>query len=266
MKKLFLFSIVTFFFLGYVGCKKSESGNPTAPGSTENYFPNNEGTSYKYSYSRTDSAGQRNGFRTTNYKSTITIKGTTYKIQIDSLSIYTPSSVQIDSSYFRSSGTGVYYYMDTTGFAASITDSSLIPLIPYVIIDNELLGYSLPLQSGKSWTVFRITLTSPLVATVVDVSALVVGDEMIVLSLPIGPTYKDALKIKYTMTLRLNPLSPVVQTYIAHAWMVKDVGTAKWEGCGTLVNVFTGLGIDFADTTTVVSQSLVDYIVPVSSN
>jgi hypothetical protein len=149
--------------------------------------------------------------------------------------------------------------MDTTGFAASITDPSLIPLIPYVIIDNELLGYSLPLQSGKSWTVFKITLTSPLVTTVVDVSALVVGEEMIALSLPTGPTYKDALKIKYTMTLRLNPLSPAVQTYIAYAWLIQDVGPAKWEGCGTLVNVFTGLGIDFGDTTTVVSQSLIDF-------
>lgn len=261
MKKLFLFSIVTFFLLGYVGCKKSESGNPTAPGSTENYFPNNEGTSYKYSYSRTDSSGQSNGTRTTNYKGTVTIKGTAYKIQIDSLSIFTSSTVQIDSSYFRSSAAGIYYYIDTTGFATSITDSSLIPLIPYVIIDNELLAYSLPLQSGKSWTVFRITLTSPLVATVVDVSALAVGTEPITISLPSGSTNKDAIKIKYTMTLRLNPLSPAVQTYIAYAWLIQDVGPAKWEGCGTLVNVFTGLGIDFADTTTVVSQSLIGYTI-----
>lgn len=257
MKKLFLFSIVTFFFLGYVGCKKSESGNPTAPGSTENYFPNNEGTSYKYSYSRTDSSGQSNGYRTTNYKGAITIKGTSYKIQVDSLVI--GSSLQVDSSYFRSSGTGIYYYMDTTGFAASITDPSLIPLIPYVIIDNELLGYSIPLQAGKSWPVFKITINTSIVATVVDVSALAVGTVPITLNLPNGSISKEAMKIKYTLALHLNPFSPIVQTYTADVWLVQDIGPAKWEGCGTLVNVFTGLGIDFADTTTVVSQSLVDY-------
>ncbi|NWF88634.1 MAG: hypothetical protein HXY50_04135 [Ignavibacteriaceae bacterium] len=257
MKSLLTIVIAGMFFVIFSGCKKSESDSPTSPGSTTNYFPSNEGTYYKYSYSRTDSAGISTGIRTTNYKGTITINGTPYKIQIDSLLI--SPSLQVDSTFFRSTSSGIYYYMDTTGFAASITDSSLIPLIPYVLIDKELLGYVLPLQSGSSWPVFKINLTSPLVVTVVDVSALVVGEEIIVLSLPIGPTNKNALKIKYTMTLRLNPLSPVVQTYTAHAWLVQDIGPAKWEGCGTLVNFFTGLGIDFADTTTVVSQSLVGY-------
>lgn len=257
MKKLLLFAFITALLFNYLGCKKSEAEGPTSPGTTENYFPNNEGTNYKYSYSRTDSSGQSNGTRTTNYKGTITIKGTSYKIQVDSLII--ASSLQVDSSYFRSTSTGVYYYIDTTGFATSITDLSLIPLIPYVVIDNELLGYSLPFQAGKTWPVFKITLTSPIVATVVDVSAVVVGTESITLNLPSGLTNKDAVKIKFTLTLRLNPLSAIVQTYTAFVWLVQDIGPAKWEGSGTLVNVFTGLGIDFGDTTTVVSQSLIDY-------
>ena len=257
MKKIILLSFVAILTFGYWGCKKSESEGPTSPGTTENYFPNNEGTSYKYSYSRTDSSGQSNGTRTTYYKGSITIKGTSYKVQIDSLVI--SSSPQVDSSYFRSTSSGIYYYIDTTGFAASITDSSLIPLIPYVTIDNELLAYSFPLQAGKTWPVFKITLTSPIVATVVDVSALAIGMESITLNLQSGQTNKEAMKVKFTLTLKLNPFSTSVQTYIANAWLVQDIGPAKWEGSGTLVNVFTGLGIDFADTTTVVSQSLIDY-------
>lgn len=248
------------FFIS--GCKKSED-TPTQGTEgiviTENAYPKNEGTTYKYSYSRTDSSGRTLGTRSCHYKGTKTIKNIPYKIQIDSLTFMNSSDFRIDSSYFRSTIAGVYYYMDTTGFAASISDSSLIPLIPYVVVDNELLGFVLPLQSGSSWPIFKINLTSPLVVTVVDVSATVVGEEMIALSLPIGPTYKDALKIKYTLTLRLNLLSPLLQTYTAYAWLVKDIGPAKWEGCGTLVNFFTGLGIDFADTTTVVSQSLIGY-------
>jgi hypothetical protein len=61
------------------------------------------------------------------------------------------------------------------------------------------------------------------------------------------------------MTLRLNPLSAVVQTFTADAWLVPDIGPAKWDGSGTIVNFFTGLGIDFADTTNVVKQSLTYY-------
>jgi len=256
MKKIILLSLVAAITFGYWGCKKSESEGPTSPGTTENYFPNNEGTSYKYSYSRTDSSGQSNGTRTTYYKGSITIKGTSYKVQIDSLVI--SSSPQVDSSYFRSTSSGIYYYIDTTGFAASITDSSLIPLISSVVIDQELLGYSYPMAVGKTWPVFKINLAS-LNITVVDVSALVVGKEPINLNLISGSTSKEALKVKFTLTLKLNPFSTSVQTYIANAWLVQDIGPAKWEGSGTLVNVFTGLGIDFADTTTVVSQSLIDY-------
>src|SRR3989337_2304223 len=256
MKKIILLSLAAALSFGYLGCKKSESEGPTSPGTTENYFPNSEGTNYKYSYSRTDSSGQVNGTRTTYYKGSITIKGTSYKVQIDSLVI--SSSPQVDSSYFRTTSAGTYFYIDTTGFAASITDSSLIPLISSVTIDNELLAYSFPLQAGKTWPVFKINLAS-LNLTVVDVSALATGMESITLNLQSGQTNKEALKVKFTLTLKLNPFSTSVQTYIANAWLVQDIGPAKWEGSGTLVNVFTGLGIDFADTTTVVSQSLIDY-------
>lgn len=256
MKKTILFSFLILLLL-FAACKKTESNEPTSPTETENYFPNSENSFYKYSYSRVDSSGQSSGTRTTTYKGTATIKGTVYKIQIDSLIVN--AQLETDTSYFRTTSSGVYYFIDTTGFASSITDSSLIPLIPYVTIDNELLGYLLPLSSGKTWPVFKITLTSPILVTVVDVSALVEGTEPISLNLASGLTSKEAVKVKFILTLRLNPLSALVQTYTANVWLVKDIGPAKWSGCGTLVNVFTGIGINFADTTTVVDQSLIDY-------
>jgi hypothetical protein len=258
VKKVVLLSLAAALALGYWGCKKSESQEPTGPGMTENYFPNNDGTNYKYSYLRIDSTGLNPGTRSTFYKGNADISGTPYKIQIDSL-ILNSVLQSVDSTYFRTTSVGAYYYIDTTGFAASISDSSLIPLIPFVTIDKELLAYSFPLQTNKSWTVFKINLTSPVFVTIVDVSALVVGQEMIVLSLPTGPTYKDAYKIKYTLTRRLNTQSPMFQTFTANVWLVQDIGPAKWEGSGTLVNIITGLGIDFGDTTTVVKESLIDY-------
>ena len=50
MKKVVLRSLVVALAVSYLGCKKSDSQGPTAPGTTENYFPNNEGTNYKFSY------------------------------------------------------------------------------------------------------------------------------------------------------------------------------------------------------------------------
>ena len=256
MKKIILLSLAVILAVGYWGCKDSESG-PTSTGATINYFPNNEGTNYKYSYSKVDSAGTSQGTRITFYKGSKTVSGTIYKIQIDSLDL--GSSLQVDSSYFRTTEAGAYYYLDTTGFAESITDPALIPLIPYVTIDKELLAYVSPLQAGKTWPVFKINLTSPIFVTVVDVSALAVGNETITLNLLGGQTNKEAMKIKFTLTLRLNPLSPIVQVFTAHAWLIPDIGPAKWDGSGTIVNFFTGYGIDFGDTTNVVKQSLTYY-------
>lgn len=259
MKKISLMLLSLILMLTLQNCKSSDSELPTSPDASNTYFPSSDGTYYKYSYIRTDSSGQTSGTRNTQYSGTEIKAGITYKIQIDSILLN--SILQIDRAFFRTSGSGVYYFIDTTGFAASITDSSLIPLIPFVQIDQELLAYTSPLESGKTWPVFKINLTSPIVVTVIDVSAVAEGIETITLSLPSGQTNKQALRIKYTLSLRLNPFSGEVQTYTANAWLVEGIGPAKWDGCGTLVNVFTGLGINFADTTTIVSQSLIDYSV-----
>lgn len=254
MKKTILLSLVTVLVLDYWGCKKSESESPTAPSTTTNYFPYNEGTNYKFSYSKTDSIGTSQGTRTSYFKGSSTIAGTVYKIQMDSLDL--SASLQIDSSYFRTTEAGVYYYLDTTGFAESITDPDLIPYIPLVVIDKELLAYSTPIETGKSWPVFKIVFSN---LTLVDVSATAVGNETITLNLSSGQTTKEAMKLRFTLTLRLDPFSSVVHTFTADAWLVPDIGPAKWDGSGTIVNFFTGLGIDFADTNNVVKQSLINY-------
>lgn len=260
MRKIILSLVIVSSLLIYFGCKKSESSGTSPTDAiiiTENSFPKNPGTNYKYSYNRFDSLGQTSGNRITFFDGNAIIQGTTYKIQIDSLII--GSIFETDSTYFRTSGAGLYYFVDTTGFAESITDSSLIPLIPYVVFDQELLSYSFPLSAGKNWTAFKVNLTYPLQVTVIDVSASNVSQETITLNLSSGQTSKDALKIKFTLTLRLNPLSSVVQTYTAFAWLIPNVGVAKCEGNGALVNFLTGQGINLADTSTVVNQALVDY-------
>lgn len=260
MKKVIFVFIVAALSFNFLGCKKNDSGNLNEPLPTENYFPNNEGTNFKYSYSRTDSSGLQQGTRFTRYQGTSTILGTSYKIQIDSL-VIAPSH-QIDSSYFRTTGYGVYYFIDTTGFAASITDSTLIQFLPFIKIDNELLAYSFPLQAGRFWPVFKINLNYPglPLTTLVDVSAQAISKDTITLNLQSGQILKEAIKVKYTLLLTKNSSPPQVsQTFTAEAWIVQDIGPAKWEGNGTLVNVLTGVGIDFGDTTTVVSQSLIDF-------
>lgn len=259
-KYLFLSILLLSAFI--YSCKKSEE-SPTGPEDnalnlTENSYPSTSGTNYKYNYVRIDSSGQASGTRILYYKGTANVQGTNYTMQIDSVILGT--SIFIDTAYFRTTGSGVYYYIDTTGFAASITDSALISLIPYVQLDQELLTCTFKLVSGKTWTAFKINITQPLTATVVNVSAIVTGTETVTLNLPAGSSNKEALKIKFTLTLDLDPLSPTTfQTFTANAWLVPNIGNIKTEGNGALVNFLTGFGIDFADTSTTVSQILTEY-------
>ena len=262
MKNMIILSLAAVLILTFEGCKKSEVTSPPSQAGVEikeNSFPKNEGTNYKYYYLRTDSTGQSSGTRITYYKGESVISGPSYKIQIDSSNLN--AVLQVDSSYFRTTTNGLYYFIDTTGFATSLEDSTLIQFLPFITIDNELLAYLFSLQVSKSWTVFKMNLNYPgwFPTTLVDVSADVIGEENITLDLIGGAVIKKALNIKYTMVLKTNPLLPTPRTFTANAWLVPEIGPAKWEGNGTLVNVFTGRGIDFADTASVVQQSLIDY-------
>ncbi len=242
------------------GCKKSEdkivSPSTNEIQITQNSYPKNEGTNYKYSYIRNDSTGQSSGTRILFYKGKTTIQGTPYKILIDSLQI---SSVpNVDTSFFRDTLSGIYYFVDTTGFAASVTDSSLITQMPYIVFDEELLTYSFPLLINRSWTVFKIN-HSGAATTIVDVSATVIDPpEEVMINLSSGQVNKLALKVKFTLTFRLNSSSPG-KNYIADCWLVPDIGNVKSEGNSALINFLMGLGVDFRDTSSTVTQNLIDY-------
>ena len=74
MKNLILLSLAAVLIVTFAACKKSDSGSPTSPGTTENYFPENEGTNYKYSYVRIDSTGQHTGAQNcTTYRGSTTV-------------------------------------------------------------------------------------------------------------------------------------------------------------------------------------------------
>jgi hypothetical protein len=242
-----------------LGCKKSESQNAIGPTPTENYFPNNEGTNYKYTYERIDSNGQTLGNRISYYLGNKIIGATPYRLQIDSL--LTASLSQVDTSFFRTTQfAGVYYYLDTLGFSATIKDSTLASLIPFLIFDTEYLAYRNSMPVGIFWPVFKVNLNyGGALTTLVDVSAAAESMEIISLNLSSGQTNKEALRIKYTMVLRSDSTQALTKSFFARAWLVSNIGPVKWEGNESLVNLLTGGGLDLRDTSSVVKQSLIDY-------
>ncbi|MGE5846351.1 MAG: hypothetical protein ACM34O_06475 [Ignavibacteria bacterium] len=243
------FIILSLLFLTAFLLNSCDSDGSTGNSGNEdnsNYFPNNDGAYYKYNVNRTDSDGvQISGTRSVNYDGNGTKAGTPYQRQIDSSTI--GIFIIVSESYFRKTGTGVYYFLDTTGFASNIPPGYQY-LIPQLVIDPEMILLTTPPQND--WPVFKILLAN---LSILNVKATNLGKETI----SSGAVSGEALKVKYDVTIAIPALP--VQTLTAFCWFVPNVGAAKWEGNATVINALSGGGIDFGDSTTVVTQDLIFY-------
>jgi hypothetical protein len=244
MKNSILFLSLLFFAAFLINACSDSSTGSGGEEDNSNYFPNNDGAYYKYNVSRRDSDGvQTQGTRSVKYSGTK--PGTAYQRQIDSstIGIFTI----VSESYFRKTGTGVYYFLDTTGLASNIPPGYQY-LIPQLVIDPEMILLTTPPQND--WPVFKILLVT---SSIISVNATSLGKE----NFSSGAVTGEALKVKYDVNITI-PLLPA-QILTAFCWFVPNVGAAKWEGNATVINALSGGGIDFGDSTIVVTQDLVYY-------
>jgi hypothetical protein len=242
-----------FFF---EACK--ESSTTESPGEIEvdaGYFPHANGSYYKYSIIKIDSLGtQLIGVRSSFYNGDTLIANTGYQVQIDTIEI--ASQTTINHSYFRTTESGAFYFLDTTGLSASVPDS----VLQFITFDEQIRLLLFPMYNGTSWPSFRMNYVQGSFSfTPVEVRGAYQGKETIFL--PPLFTSIEAAKIKFTLSIRLSPIgSPVI--FEATGWLSENIGFVKWEGNGTIVSAFTGGGIDFDDTTSVVTQNLIEYVLP----
>lgn len=260
MRKPTVIAIAVFILpLIFIACSKSTPADPGGNGETKNFFPNTNGTTYKFAVEITDSnAVTVFGSRNSVYDGTAAVGGVTYQVQKDSMIFADTTFLSVN--YFRKTNAGVYLFLDTTGLSNTIPDT----LIQFLTIDPELLIFSFPISSGKTWPVFKLVLNYAIFnIALVDVSANAEGTENITLNLAGGSVTRQAVKIRYTLKLNIpnpaNLLEILTSTYTAYAWLVEDIGPVRWQGNATVLNAFAGGGIDFDDTTKVITQSLTDY-------
>ncbi len=239
---------------------KSNSTSPQPPASSGNYFPNGDGTNYKYSVTKTDSTGNTaSGTRSTTFLGTTVLAGVTYQNEIDTISFGNFSASS--TSLFLKTASGVEFAIDTAGLSETIPDS----MKQYIQLDAALKVFQFPFQDGQSWPVFNMSLKFGAISfNLVSVTAYYQGMEPVTLNLTSGTVTDNAAKVKYVLTLTVpdltNPLAtPKTYTYTAFAWLVNNIGVVQMQGNGTIMDAFTGGGIHFSDTTATVMQSLVSY-------
>ncbi|RPI71684.1 MAG: hypothetical protein EHM47_09695 [Ignavibacteriales bacterium] len=257
--KVLLFSLLILITYVFNACKDSGT-DPENGGGTQvadsTYFPTENGAYYKYDIARTDSNGaQSTGTRSSFYSGTQVIAGTNYQLQVDSL-ILTGQAPILDSMYFRKSETGVFFNLDTTGFAASVP--GLDTLLQYITLDSEVRLLLLPILDNSGWTAFRMNINYQILNfDPVVLSGKFDGTESLQLNLN-PPRTVDAVRIRFTLSIKMDPFEEV-RTYTAFGWIAQNIGFVKWQGNGTVVGVFTGNGVDFDDTTSVYTQNITQF-------
>jgi len=253
-----LIKLVSFFLAGIFivySCSEENSTNPPDDENLPIYFPDTEGTNYKYEITESDSNGvSSTGFRAVVYLEDTLINGTRYKIQVDS----TQSNLQLSvtSSYFRTTETGVFYYVDTTGFTNILPDS----LQSSVEIQEEMRAYLFPLSEGTLWPVYRISveLNDLITVNLVDITGKFVADEKLTLDISGETKSVNTKKVEIDFKLRTS-LTDSAITLNANTWLADNIGIVKMEGSSIILNLITGGGLDFSDIGKTTTQNLIDY-------
>jgi len=253
-----LFKLLFFLLAGLLfvySCTEDNSTNPSDDKDPPVYFPDSEGTFYKYEIIESDTNGIiSTGISNVVHLGDTLINNTRYKLHLDSIQTNLQSSVS--SSYFRTTETGVFYFVDTTGFTNTLPDS----LQSSVEMQDEMRAYLFPLSEGTFWPVYRISieLNEFLRFNLVDITGKYISDETLILELSDGTQTVNTKKVEIALKLQTGVADSVI-TFNANTWLAEDIGTVKMEGSTIVLNLISGGGLDLSDISITVTQKLIDY-------
>ena len=253
-----LFKLLSFLLAGLLfvySCTEENSTNPPGEENLPVYFPNSEGTFYVYEIIQTDTNGViSTGIRNVDYLEDTLINSTKYKLQVDS--VQTDLQFSVSSSYFRTTETGVFYFVDTTGLTNTLPDS----LRSSVELQDEMRAFLFPLSEGTLWPVYRISieLNEFLRFNLVDITGKFIADEILMLNISNGIQTVNTKKVEIVFKLQTGATDSVI-TFNANTWLAEDIGTVKMEGSAIVLNLISGGGLDLSDISKTTTQNLIDY-------
>lgn len=249
-----IFFIALLSLLVLNGCDEEAPNEPPAQ-EYPDYYPDNVGSTYKYSITETDSVGNlvQTGSRNILYSGTTNFRGREYVTQEDSLDFGTQSSV--NTFLFRKSDTGIFYAVDTSQIALLIPDT----LQQYVTLRDEMQLLFYPLTNGSSWSLYRVTadIQPGISVRILDIIATFEANEQLDLNLNSGTISVNAQKIKYELEVVEDVTSEPLR-YTASMWFAENIGLVKFEGKQFILD-FTGGVINIDITDNILSQEVLEY-------
>jgi len=246
--------LLTGLFFTY-SCSEENSTNPPGDENIPVYFPSTEGTFYKYEIIESDTNGIiSTGIRNVVYFEDTLINRTRYKLQVDS--VQTNLQFSVSTSYFRTTATGVFYFVDTTGFTIILPDT----LQSSTEIQDEMRAYLFPLSAGTYWPVYRISveLNEFIVFNVVDIAGKFISDETLILNIANQTQTVNTKKVEIDFKFQTGKADSVI-SFSANTWLAEDIGIVKLEGSAIVLSLISGGGLDLSDISKTTTQNLIDY-------
>jgi len=252
--KIIFYSLVIGVIIFTFSCSEDKLVNP--PSEVKDYFPAKVGAKFIYSLT-SGSNFVISGARISDITGSQNIKGTEYFVQIDSVIL--ERELTLDTTYFRKSNSGVFYYIDTTGLGVLIPDS----LRNSLRIDEESRLLFFPIQLNQTWPVFQIdiTLGGIPVFTPLKTSAKVLETQQLTLAFRDTMLTMEVYKIEYKLELKLDPQGST-ESFIAYGYIAENIGFVKWEGESFVLNLIRGGRLDLSLTSTYILEQLQGYLIP----
>lgn len=267
MKKNIVLSLSILIAFALISCSKSDNPaeSETSVTVAADYYPGGVGSSYTYNSTYKHNSSTDNGTRTSTYETKESKDNTEYTKQKNT-SIF--GNLQVESSlYFRTSDSGIYFYIDTTGFGSTIDSlkaAAGISLDVSITADPEINVFSAPLTANKTWHAYKLNLSISGLFNIplIDVTATYMGTEDI--SVAATNSTKSAEKIKYDLTLTLpevknGSITTSSSVFGANVWYVKGIGAVKLDGNGLILDALSSGVINFSDSTSTITQTLTSF-------
>ena len=251
----FISILLAGLFITY-SCSEESITNPPGNENVPVYFPGSKGSFYKYEIIESDTNGIiiSTGIRNVVYLEDTLINRTRYNLQLDS--IQTNLQLSVSTSYFRTTATGVFYFIDTTGFTIILPDT----LQSSAEIQDEMRAYLFPLSAGTFWPVYRISieLNEFIIFNVVDITGKYISDETLTLTISDQTQTVNTKKVEIDFKFQTDIADSVI-SFNAHTWLAEDIGIVKMEGSAIVLNLISGGGLDLSDIAKTTTQNLIDY-------
>ena len=252
--KVKIFFLTSLLLLILTGCEDNTTTEPPEQNFPD-YYPSGIGSTFKYSVTEKDSAGNliQSGTRNILYSGFYNLNGIDYTTQEDSLDFGSQSSV--NTYVFRKTETAVFYAVDTSQISLLIPDT----LKQFVTLRDEMQLLFYPLTSGSSWSLYRITaLVQPgIEVKILDINASFEKAEQINLNLTTGTVTVTSQKVKYNLELYTD-IGSEPQRYSAYMWFVENIGLVRFEGNQFIIDIGGG-GISFEPSPNILTQELTEY-------